>query len=346
MIDNNIKKIIEEKRDKSYAILSQEIGSNYIKYRQKWEEATKGKIFNYPVHLDFEINFGCNFKCEFCFNKLPLKEWNYKVEPRKKISLEKFSEIIKEGLNYNLYSIYLNGNNEPLLEKNLVKYISRAKDEGLTEISLHTNGFCLTKDLSRSLIESGLTIIMFSVDAIKEQTYNQIRHGGNFKELVSKIEDFIKLRNESGRKLPLIRLSFILTKVNYRELPNFIHFWQDNVDFFTIQSFYNPFINKLDYKKTEDKFRLESIFFHYCPESYQRLTIANNGNVSPCCSFFGREITVGNIYENSIYHIWNSDLMKKYRLSINQDFSNQPVACKKCRIARVSCDNISKIVCS
>ena len=49
-------------------------------------------------------------------------------------------------------------------------------------ISLHTNALLLTEELSYQLVKSGLTTISFSLDAVREETYNKIRVGSNYKK--------------------------------------------------------------------------------------------------------------------------------------------------------------------
>ena len=57
-----------------------------------------------------------------CILSIPLKKRFYREEPRKKVSFEKYCEIIDEGVLHGLSSIQLSGTNEPLLLKDIEKY--------------------------------------------------------------------------------------------------------------------------------------------------------------------------------------------------------------------------------
>ena len=59
--------------------------------------------------------------------------------------------------------------------------------------------------------------------------------------------------------------------------------------------------------------------------------ITCDGNVMPCCSGYGLELVVGNIYQDSISNIWNGKKMKEFRLAVNAKTEEQPEPCRKCR---------------
>ena len=328
-------------RGDPYKIMEEELGSAVKEYRHKWLLAEKELIeFEYPLHLNLELVYGCNQRCEFCIFSLPRDEWKYNARPKDRISFEKYRQIIDEGVKRGLCSVSLNGYNEPLLQRDIAKYINYAHKAGVLDISLHTNGVLLTEKLSKELIDSGLTMIMFSVDAATNKTYEKIRQSRDYGKVVKNIMRFLELKKGLNCILPLTRVSFVETKVNYLELDEFTSLWKDKVDFFTIQSFCNSFVGKGIYETIENDYRLNDTPFVKCSEPYQRLTVTCDGNVLPCCSNYGLELIVGNIYQNSIYEIWNSEKMKKIRSRVNSIGENQLDPCKKCRASFVS--NISK----
>jgi len=264
-----------------------------------------------------------------------LKE-SYKARPTDKISFKKYCQIIDEGVKNGLCSVALNGINEPLLQGDIVKYINYARKSGILDVTLHTNGLLLTKKLSLGLINSGLTIIMFSIDAATEGTYKKIRRNNGFNRLVKNVSSFIKLKKKLKRTLPLTRVSFVENKLNHLELKNFVSFWEKKVDFFAIQSFYNPFVGQKHHKAIEDEFRFKDTPFGICTEPYRRLMITCDGNVLPCCSYYGLNLVVGNINKDSVYNIWNSPAMSELRKKLNKTGQDQPLACRKCREAVIS----------
>jgi radical SAM protein with 4Fe4S-binding SPASM domain len=315
MKKKDIYKILEDRFDKKFKV-----------YRDRWNKSGQKKIkLNYPIHLNFELISGCNFKCEFCLHSLSSFRHNNKVRERK-IPFNKYCEIIDEGVKNGLCSIELNGINEPLLQKDIYKYIDYAVDSGILMVSLHTNAALLTEEMSNSLVNSKLTLIVFSVDAFTSRTYEKIRKSRGYKKVFDNINRFIEIRN--NKKFPLIRMSFCRNKVNYKEFDDFDKFWRDRVNDISTSYFCNPFVGMENYDEIENKFRMENFDLSYCTEPYQRLFISSTGDVYPCCSFFGREMKVGNIYNNSIHNIWNGDKMEEVKKLVNKEDS---LVCNKCK---------------
>lgn len=323
--------------------LGSELGEKYDRYRESWNRASKGELVsNFPIHLTFELFYGCNFRCPMCILSVPLKKRFYKEEPRKKINFEKYCEIIDEGVKNDLCSVQLSGTNEPLLLKDIAKYIRYAKKAGVTDIYIITNASLLTPEKSREIIEAGLTQIKFSVDSINKETYEKIRVGGNFEQTMENINEFLEIKKAMGRKLPVTRVSFVKTKQNIDQVDGFVDYWTDKVDYVTTQELFNPFTDgennltnatSLSDKSSEfeKSFRADSTVLDKCYMPYQRAFIRNNGDILPCCSIFGIEISVGNIYKNSIYEIWNSKNMDELRINVNGSADVMPLTCKKCR---------------
>lgn len=336
---DDLNRLLSKKGD-PYKIIESELGPAVAEYRRKWSIAGKdGKAFEYPLHLNFELTFGCNLRCKFCPYSVPLSEWGYKVNTKEKIQFDKYCEIIDDGVKNGLCSVALNGNNEPFLQKDIIDYIRYAKKAGVLEISLHTNGLALTESISKELLDAGLTIIMFSVDAVTKETYEKIRCGGDYDAVVKNVETFLELKKTSGKVFPLTRISFVKNKVNINEFGDFIDYWDEKIDFFAIQTFFNPFVGKSNYDEIESLYRFEGFEFDVCFQPYQRLFILNDGKVAPCCSNYGAEMIVGDIYENSIFEIWNGEKMKELRSSLNEGVLCRPEACTKCRASVSSLEN-------
>lgn len=314
-----------------YDILEKKIGDKIGEYRSKWSRAGKQDyVPEYPLHLNFELNFGCNLKCDFCLHSIPLKDWNYQPDPSQKISLGKYKEIMDQGAENNLYSVEFNGINEPLLKKDICDYIKYIHEKNIPLSSLHTNALSLTEKMSSDLIDSGLKLIIFSVDALKPETYNDLRINSDYDIVSKNINNFLDIRKERCSTFPLVQMSFSKNKLNYMELPEYIEHWQDKVDFVSVSSFSNAFIGGEKEMYAENKYRFESYDIGECFEPYQRLLIRNDGKVHLCCSFFGGENVVGDIYEDSVMDIWNGEKLRKERTLVNSKEGGSQT-CKKCR---------------
>ena len=98
----------------------------YDEYRKQWEEATKlNVVTDFPLQIDFELNYSCNFTCPMC-------TWNEESTESKGrqtwFDFEVFKEVINDGVSKGLKSIRLNYINEPLIKKDIVNISKRKQD--------------------------------------------------------------------------------------------------------------------------------------------------------------------------------------------------------------------------
>jgi radical SAM protein with 4Fe4S-binding SPASM domain len=309
-------------QDESEAKLAKLHGKKYIEYRELFNKAQKLEFdSNYPLQLDFELNYSCNLSCPMC-------TWSTEDKKGKGkntwFSFETYKKIISDGVKNGLKAVRLNYINEPLIRRDIAKFIRYAKDVGIVEVYLSTNGTLLTKSLAKDLIESGLTRIQVSIDAVNSETYNKIRKGGDYNEIVDNVIAFVNIRNEMNRVEPQVRVNFVKTNDNIHELDEFIDKWKNIVDLVGIQDLVGIMDNSANLEKQRD-FKCTQPFYH--------LTIRYDGTVLPCCSFFGADIPIDKIDpdgEVNIKKIWNSKEINFIReIHSKNEYYRHPV-CKKC----------------
>jgi len=319
--DKDIYKIIGEETNKITEV---------SKYRQLFDKGSETceMVQNYPIHIDFELNY----KCKFCYMSLSNKS-DY-GDNKKVLSFSKFKEIIDEGVKHGLCSIGLNGINEPLTVSNIENYIRYAKIKGILDISLNTNGSLLNFSKSAKLIAAGLTKIMISIDAFDEETYKIQRINGNYKLLMNNIKDFLRIKTYYQVKLPLLRVSFIENELNTNQLKPFKDFWSSKADMIGIQKLCDVFVNDADKSDNfRDYFKIDKSNkgrFFKCCQPFIKCMIRHNGDVIPCCSMNGLKNIVGNVNSSSLYDIWNGYFFNSFRKIVNNEKS-QPVSCSNCR---------------
>ena len=115
----------------------------YDEYREQWAKATSlEEAPDFPIQIDFELNYSCNFTCPMC-------TWNAESTENKGqqtwFDFEVFKEVIDEGISKGLKSIRLNYINEPLIRRDIIKFIKYARDAGILDIYFSTNGSLLNE---------------------------------------------------------------------------------------------------------------------------------------------------------------------------------------------------------
>ena len=332
----------------------------YDEYRRQWDEVTKlNLITEFPLQIDFELNYSCNFTCPMC-------TWNVESTEQKGkqtwFDFEVFKEVIDQGVKKGLKALRMNYINEPLIRKDIVKFISYARKAGILDIYFSTNGSLLTDDMIRGLIDSGLMRLQVSLDAYTKETYEKIRTGGNFDDVIKKVLRFLEIRKEMNVKLPTLRVNFVKNDTNKHELDDFVNFWKGKADSIGIQDLVG--IMEGYGKKTDKEIENKQLSGDFrCAQPFQRVTMRYNGTILPCCTFYAAEIPIGQIKTNTktkfsdvdniglldkslkskliigtIEDIWKSEQMKFIR-DIHQkgEFWKHPV-CKKCVLSTAHFD--------
>jgi len=243
---------------------------SFLLYRLKWNLYPRFHyVSSFPLHIDIEVTNKCNLRCTMCVQQ--------SEEGRKNQGEIDFDMVcrILESIGGRVYSLKFNWRGEPLLYRRLPELIAKAKDSGISEIQINTNGLLLTKKLSRNLIEAGLDRIIFSIDGHSPETYEKIRVGGSYRVLLDNVHGFLKERKLQNTSFPIVRVQMCVGEDNIQEKENFIKHW---LSFGTQVGI----IGKQDRTHRVD---LESCKIKkvVCKQPWQRLTISWDGRVFSCC---------------------------------------------------------------
>jgi len=276
-------------------------------------------LAKFPTHLDFELGDLCNQACIMCpRNKVTHTNTEYTLNTKRKLSYEVFDKVIQEAADHRLASINLGAFAEPLIHNDMFKFVSLASQAGIIDIRIITNGILLSK-YTHKILDSGITNLFISVDASTAASYEQIR-GQGFNEVIESIENFITERNRSHLRFPFVRVSFVEMNINRHEKTDFLERWSGIADFVDIQPGEDLSQKPVLRQNKEKRFN--------CVAPWQRMSILANGDVIPCCNFYGRYLTVGSVLNQTLSEIWNSTEMARVRSDLVNDLS--PV-CNTCQ---------------
>lgn len=290
-------------------------------YRASYEKASMGE----PdfLQLDLELADNCNYRCIEC----PISD-DLAGRVINTLSFEKASKVLDSAARQGVKALKLNYINEPLLAPDkLIEVASYANRIGFLDIYMTTNGSLLTEKVSAQLINSNLfSRIQVSLDAFSDQTYSKIRVGGSLSRVKKNIFTFLKLRSEQNSNFPKIRVSFLTLPENKHEAQEFYDFWADKVDAIALQSsVLKPRTGRKNISEYENQ---RSAF---CPNPFRQLVVRANGDVLPCCSFWGENLKLGNLNESpELSNYFSSLRMKQLQQSFNDSDLDLSEACKSC----------------
>jgi MoaA/NifB/PqqE/SkfB family radical SAM enzyme len=214
-----------------------------------------------------------------------------------------------EAQEFALPALTLGLASEPLLSPDPVKRVQEAVKAGIMDIRLGTNGRLLTEPLIEALIDSGLTRLEISLDAVEPITYRAIR-GGDLTALEKRIHYFLDKRAKLGTVWPLLRVSFLRLPLNEGELKPFIKRWSKTADLIATQKpIWFPG-SKLP--KPPDK-KIKTV---PCGQPWQRLGVTHDGRIWPCCSWYGEKLLKVSATNLPIRKIWLAKELWSLRTSL------------------------------
>ncbi|MGN0014288.1 MAG: radical SAM protein [Candidatus Gastranaerophilaceae bacterium] len=173
---------------------------------------------SYPKNVTISIDETCNAKCIFCRDKT--------IVPDKE-KMNKFIEMIDDyfiPMLKNAELILLDGSGEVFCSKFGRKFIRTVCDKyPKIRFEILTNGFlCNEKNLKELGLYDRLSLVTVSLHATTKETYEKIVKGIDFDKVIENIK-FLSSLKKSG-KLNTFYLTFVVTALNYKELPNFVEF--------------------------------------------------------------------------------------------------------------------------
>ena len=295
---------------KAIEALTELKGEEFVNYRERWDKVNSFELeTDFPMFLQIEPNYKCNYKCPMCTQGDPklIEKFGYQGG----LTTKDIKRILDEAELYNCPSVAMYGDNEPFLIKHIPDWFAMARDAGFLDIMAISNGSVMTESLAERILDSGLTRLRFSLDAVTPETYAKIRIGGKFTRTIRNIEMFLNARAKRGSKLPQVGVNFVKMSINQHEVEPFLKRWEDVVDFIVIQDFMRPDIEQ-DYQELDIANR-PSVDNFRCTQPWQRLYIRGNGDVTVCCAQFNSYLVIGNINKDSLYDLWNSEKSQEFR---------------------------------
>lgn len=304
--------------------LSLRYGKRYDDYRKNFQLANALRYEpGFPLYLMLEQTYRCNLRCASCVQGYPRLRSRYSTGVTC-MPWSLFERVILEGKDYRCPSVSMHVNDEPLLVKDLAKRIAFARKHGYMDILMTTNGLLLNDDKIKEIVDAGVTRVLFSLDACTQKTYEKVR-GGKLNKVLRAIAKITEYRKKLGTRLPIIRASFVPTAFNRQELEPFKKTIGRLVDYVDIQPL--SVFRRLNTELIP--FDAKRITNFCCNQPWSSLVVRANGDVLPCCSFYGPEIVLGNARRESLYTIFNCGFLKRMRKDF-KDGRYRLTACAIC----------------
>jgi len=285
----------------------EEKAEKFYKYREAWEKArTSPEVSPHPLHISFAFQNSCNLECPHCYRQYNPNQYAQSVLPH-----EKILQMIDECKAIGVPSIQLGAGIETFLYPKINEVIEYIGKKGFEDFWIGTNGLRLTPERCDLILDSNVTRLEVSMDAITPQTYAKSR-GGDFYALFKNVFTFLEKRNKRKLKLPMFRVSLVRYNLTKHEEEGFLNFWKPIADEVDVQPLIDvKNVNKLQYESIDP----EKI---HCKYPTNMMWIDWNGDYRPCCVDFSNLVQVGNIKDMGILEAWMCEKMRDLRDQLNR----------------------------
>jgi len=297
--------------------------------------------------LQVESSLACNLRCIMC----PWRQVSREAENHGIMSPHVW-ESIRPHLK-DVRSIDFTGGGEPLLQPQLVKWISEATSAGC-ETGILTNGFFLKREMAQKLIQAGLDWICVSMDGATAEVYETIRIGSDFKRVCENLSNIAEMRLG---KIPKTMINFVLMPINFHQIEDMVrlakHLGVDQINFKqcdVIRGEHGREHGLYEAKETKEvrrlkrelakarkvakRLKIKTTAFDFTPQELpvceqdprDELFIRYDGTVGPCINlaiggqttFLGKDVNMasvhyGRIPDDQLMDIWESDTCQFYR---------------------------------
>lgn len=314
-------------------------------------------LLSRPTSLQLECTTKCNLRCRMCDSPI----WDRRGMV---MSISDFKKIIDQFPF--LVKVNLQGMGEPLLNKDLFKMINYCKSRKIM-VLFTTNATLIDDITARKIVDSGLDYIVISVDGATAETFEKIRIGSKFEQVIENIKKLVAARGSLEK--PRIIFHFCAMSDNIEELPQVVKlakdigadglegldaiFWgkeylKEKLSDKTLESDIIKAKRIINEAKIEAK-RMGLKFFWWgtneellssddlslhpdpilCKAPFRSCFITVDGYVTQCSDIPDPRVSnFGNILEQDFNEIWNSSEYRAFRKAFLR--GEIPELCKEC----------------
>lgn len=290
-----------------------------------------------PLRTPFIVQFTptsfCNFKCNYCWQSLPIDVLNQKFT-KQVMDIDLFQKAIDGLIQFDekVKLILLAGLGEPLLHPQIDQMVCYARNSGVAErIDILTNASLLTKEMSDRLIAAKLDRLRISLQGLSTNKYKTVCGVAvDFDRIIANISYFYENRSDTS-----IYIKIIDSALESGDAERFKDIFSKISDACEVE-FISPFTKEIDYSKIINEmkgtFRINGDMngSKSCPLPFYMVGVHPNGDICPWCTADIATV-YGNINQKTIAEIWRSENINNFwKQQLVNRFEND--ICANCQV--------------
>ena len=255
----------------------------------------------FPSRINVELTNHCNQRCPLC----PRLGF---TRPLGFMAFEVFDRVVADctGRDTRLWLHFLG---EPLLHRQLVRMIRRAKAAGVREVGISTNAVSLHGALADALLDSGLDRLECSLDADDPVAYLRMRGRDHFERVVANAQGFLARKRTLGHDRPATSIQFMRTPAVEDDLSRLVDAWRPFLgpSDFVMTIVPASFAGAIDVPAAGTRPRVP------CRWLFSSLMVLQDGTVTMCGADWDAQAPLGNVRDRSLADIWDGEEMARRR---------------------------------
>lgn len=196
--------------------------AEYIRSSNLFTEKTKReilgrklKITNGPSWITDAISTKCNIQCKFCYTRY---SENNKCD---KDLIDKMKVYIENNAGQ-LRLLNFCAGGEPFIQQHVKDVMRTVKNNAKIGFDFTSNLNYIDDETKLLLKEINVVQLHASINAAKKETYEKIVKNGNWDHVMQNLDFFINLK-EKFHKNMVIRISIVVTAMNYMDIKEFVN---------------------------------------------------------------------------------------------------------------------------
>ena len=298
--------------------------------------------------IQIECTTRCNLKCTMC----EIAYWTEKGGDLRFDNLERMVEHLPK-----LRRVDMTGVGESLMNREFLAGVEFLKSRGIY-VTLNDNFTLMTERTARRIVDLELDQILLSLDGATKETYESIRVGANFENVLANARGLTRIKRELGRTKPEFKINTVVSLTNYKELAGIVELAHDlgvgMVSMVNIITFGDT--AELGTESSEREVRdaydravargrelgvlvkielFDKLPVEQCDFPWTRNFVTYDGYVHPCCYTTQtgdrqaqNKRAFGNLLTTSFEEIWQSEAYTTFRRKMKAGIL--PHACTHC----------------
>ena len=279
--------------------------------------ARRSRLNALPVEYIVETTAKCNLYCPMCPRETH-------KQPKADMTDDVYERLVRQAGNTAEHMMLI-GLGEPFMDRQIFHRIEFCHRHSISTL-LSTNGTFLDEATAARVLDSPLEQITLSFDGAKKETFEFYRKGAKFEKVRDNFVRFARMKQERRARLQVV-VQMVKMEGNAGEVDDFIRFWSAL-----------PGVDQVRIKEDEtnlmrpDAGHAAAEWKHPCHYLWRGpMYVKQNGDVYPCCqSYMLDGAPVGNIDEQPLVEIWNSEEMQRMRRLHTAGRGGEVDICSRC----------------